>query len=42
MNPNALLGAVTRLKQGLLAKATNVEYLDSDFQNDIAVLQCSF
>lgn len=38
MEPNALLGAATRLKQGLLAKATNGEYLDSDFQNDIAVL----
>jgi len=38
VEPNALLGAATQLKQGLLAKATNGEYLDSDFQNDIAVL----
>jgi len=38
MEPNALLGADTRLKQGLLAKETNGEYLDNDFQNGIAVL----
>lgn len=38
MEPSALLEAATRLKQGLLAKATSGEYLDNDFQNDIAVL----
>lgn len=38
MEPNDLLGAATRLKQGLLAKASPWRILDSDFQNDIAVL----
>lgn len=38
METNTLLEAATRLKQGLLAKATNGEYSDSDFQKDRAVL----
>lgn len=38
METRALLEAATRLKQGLLAKATNGEYRDSDFQSDIAIL----
>ena len=33
-----MLIAATRLKQGLLAKATDGEYSDNDFQNDLAVL----
>lgn len=38
MESNTLLIAATRLKQGLLAKATDGEYSDNDFQNDLAVL----
>ena len=38
MDARALLEAATRLKQGLLAKATNGEYRDSDFQSDVAIL----
>ena len=38
MEPNTLLIVDTRLEQGLLAKATNREYSDNDFQKDIAVL----
>ena len=38
MEARALLEAATRLKQGLLAKATDGEYRDSDFQSDISIL----
>ena len=38
MEQTTLLEAATRLKQGLLAKATDGEYSDKDFQKDISVL----
>lgn len=38
MDTGALLEATTRLKQGLLAKATDGEYLDKDYRKDIADL----
>lgn len=41
MEISALLESATRLKQGLLAKAISGEYVDSDFQSDIAVLSAN-
>lgn len=39
MDTQNLLMAAERLKQGLLAKATNGEYLDKDFKSDLAILR---
>lgn len=39
MDTQNLLLAAERLKQGLLAKATNGEYLDKDFKSDLTILR---
>ena len=38
MEVDTLLEAATRLKQGLLAKATDGEYSDKDYTSDLKVL----
>ena len=38
MSNEKMLEAARRLKQGLIAKATDGEYLDNDYQNDVRML----
>ena len=38
MEVDTLLEAATRLKQGLLAKATDGEYSDKDYSSDLKIL----